>query len=61
MDKRQKRSELVYALGFLLMLIALVGAFLYGVKVGADKTEERLKPAPANAAVRSVPASDNGS
>ncbi|WP_239614095.1 hypothetical protein [Cohnella mopanensis] len=42
MEKRLNRSDLMFSLAFLLMLIIAVGAFFYGVKVGTDRTETRL-------------------
>lgn len=39
MEKRLNRSDLGFSLAFLLMLIVAIGAFFYGVKVGAERTE----------------------
>lgn len=39
MEKRLNRSDLVFSLTFLLMLVIAVGAFFYGVKVGSDRVE----------------------
>lgn len=36
------RTEMLFSLGFLFMLIFAVGAFFYGVKIGSDKTEAKL-------------------
>jgi len=44
MDKRLTRTEMLFSLGFLFMLICAVGAFFYGVKIGTDRTEERFAP-----------------
>ncbi|MFC4777528.1 hypothetical protein ACFO9Q_12090 [Paenibacillus sp. GCM10023252] len=41
MEKRISRSELLFSLGFLFMLVCAVGAFFYGVKIGSDKTETK--------------------
>ncbi|TFE29958.1 hypothetical protein [Cohnella luojiensis] len=45
MEKRLNRSDLIFSLAFLLMLIIAVGAFFYGVKVGSDRTEARYATA----------------
>ena len=42
MEKRITRTEMLFSLGFLFMLIFAVGAFFYGVKIGSDKTEAKL-------------------
>ncbi|MFC4808455.1 hypothetical protein [Paenibacillus sp. GCM10023250] len=42
MEKRLTRTEMLYSLGFLFMLVFAVGAFFYGVKIGSEKTEARL-------------------
>jgi len=47
MEKRLNRSDLMFSLAFLLMLIIAIGAFFYGVKVGTDRTEARLASAKA--------------
>lgn len=41
MDKRLTRTDLMFALGFLFMLIVAVAAFFYGVKVGTSQAESR--------------------
>jgi len=41
MEKRLNRSDLMFSLAFLLMLIIAVGAFFYGVKVGTDRTQAK--------------------
>jgi hypothetical protein len=41
MEKRLNRSDLMFSLAFLLMLVIAVGAFFYGVKVGSDRTEAK--------------------
>jgi hypothetical protein len=55
MEKRVSRTEMLFSLGFLFMLICAVGAFFYGVKVGSDRTEAKYVPSKhlnANAAVK---------
>ncbi|REE94241.1 hypothetical protein A8990_10132 [Paenibacillus taihuensis] len=42
MEKRLTRTEMLFSLGFLFMLIVAVGAFFYGVQVGSDKTEAKF-------------------
>lgn len=42
MEKRLTRTELLFSLGFLFMLVVAVGAFFYGVQIGSDKTESKL-------------------
>lgn len=39
MEKRLNRSDLMFSLAFILMLIIAVGAFFYGVKVGSERVE----------------------
>jgi hypothetical protein len=39
MDKGLKKSDLTFALGFLFTLVVAVGAFFYGMKIGADRAE----------------------
>ncbi|RUS48141.1 hypothetical protein [Cohnella sp. AR92] len=39
MDKRLARTDILFVLGFLFMLVVAVGAFFYGVKVGTDRAE----------------------
>ncbi|EXX91459.1 hypothetical protein BG53_00760 [Paenibacillus darwinianus] len=45
MEKRLTRTEMLFSLGFILMLIVAVAAFFVGIKVGADKTEAKYAPA----------------
>lgn len=57
MDKRLTRTEMLFSLGFLFMLICAVGAFFYGVKIGSDKTEAKYvpsKPLNATAGVKEI-------
>jgi len=42
MEKRLTRTEMLFSLGFLFMLVFAVGAFFYGVKMGSDKTEAKF-------------------
>lgn len=42
MEKRLSRTEMLFSLSFLFMLVFAVGAFFYGVKIGSDKTEAKL-------------------
>lgn len=51
MEKRLSRTDLMFALGFLFLLVVAVGAFFYGVKVGSDKANARHEASikPANA------------
>jgi len=53
MDKRLARTDILFVLGFLFMLVVAVGAFFYGVKVGTDRVEsaqaQEEKPATAGA------------
>jgi hypothetical protein len=58
MEKRLNRSDLIFSLAFLLMLVIAIGAFFYGVKVGSERVisqyaseEMQIPPtsAPANA------------
>ena len=41
MNSRTSRTQMLYTLGFLFFLICAFAAFFTGVKVGADKTEEK--------------------
>jgi len=41
MEKRLNRSDLMFSLAFLLMLVIAIGAFFYGVKVGTDRAEAK--------------------
>lgn len=45
MDKRLSRTDLMFALGFLFMLVVAVAAFFYGVKVGTSQAESRQQKA----------------
>ncbi|MFB9277261.1 hypothetical protein [Cohnella cellulosilytica] len=44
MEKRLNRSDLMFSLAFLLMLVIAIGAFFYGVKVGTDRAEAGRAP-----------------
>ncbi|MFC4302747.1 hypothetical protein [Cohnella boryungensis] len=50
MEKRLNRSDLMFSLAFLLMLVIAIGAFFYGVKVGTDRTEAKYAEEPSKAA-----------
>jgi hypothetical protein len=39
MDKRLTRSDFVFILVFIFMLVFALGAFFYGMKIGSDRTE----------------------
>jgi hypothetical protein len=41
MEKRLNRSDLMFSLAFILMLVVAVGAFFYGVKVGTERVEAK--------------------
>ncbi|MFC5467808.1 hypothetical protein ACFPPD_03695 [Cohnella suwonensis] len=45
MEKRLNRSDLMFSLSFILMLVIAVGAFFYGVKVGTDRVEAKYAEA----------------
>ncbi|RKP57089.1 hypothetical protein D7Z26_03645 [Cohnella endophytica] len=45
MEKRLNRSDLIFSLAFILMLIIAVGAFFYGVRVGTDRVEAKYAAA----------------
>ncbi|QJD82387.1 hypothetical protein [Cohnella herbarum] len=53
MEKRLNRSDLMFSLAFLLMLVIAVGAFFYGVKVGTDRTESKYATEEVTEAVAS--------
>jgi len=44
MEKRLTRTEMLFSLGFLFMLILAMGAFFVGLKVGSDRTEAKYVP-----------------
>ncbi|KAA9007195.1 hypothetical protein F4V43_01535 [Paenibacillus spiritus] len=41
MSRRSNRSQMLYTLGFLFLLVSAFAVFFTGVKVGADKTEAK--------------------
>lgn len=43
MEKRLTRTAMLFSLGFVFMLVCAVSAFFFGIKIGADKTEEQYK------------------
>lgn len=45
MEKRLTRSDTVFLLLFIFMLICAIGAFFYGVQVGTDRTETKYASA----------------
>ncbi|QAY66191.1 hypothetical protein [Paenibacillus protaetiae] len=51
MEKRHRRSTMLFSLLFLLMLVIAVGSFIFGVKIGVNKTEDRYKSDQEAAAV----------
>lgn len=44
MEKRLTRTEMLFSLGFIFMLVVAVGAFFVGLQVGADRTEAKYVP-----------------
>jgi hypothetical protein len=44
MEKRLTRTEMLFSLGFIFMLILAMGAFFVGLKIGSDKTEAKYVP-----------------
>ncbi|MFD0670459.1 hypothetical protein [Cohnella sp. GCM10027633] len=56
MEKRLNRSDLIFSLAFLLMLVIAVASFFYGVKVGSDRVEAKYAaPAEPEVAVTALP------
>ncbi len=53
MEKRLNRSDLMFSLAFLLMLVVAIGAFFYGVKVGTDRAQAGQISEPAEEATAS--------
>ncbi|WJH34229.1 hypothetical protein N6H14_30735 [Paenibacillus sp. CC-CFT747] len=43
MNKRLTRSDYLFALLFIFMLFCTLGAFFYGLKLGAERTEARYE------------------
>jgi len=41
MDKRLTRTDYLFALTFIFMLVCILGAFFYGLKIGQQKADER--------------------
>jgi hypothetical protein len=56
MEKRLNRSDLMFSLAFLLMLVIAVGAFFYGVKVGSARVEAQYASADVPASPATAPA-----
>jgi len=44
MEKRLTRTEMLFSLGFLFMLILAMGAFFVGLKIGSERTEAKYVP-----------------
>lgn len=44
MEKRLSRTEMLFSLAFIFVLILAIAAFFYGVKVGSEKTEAKYLP-----------------
>lgn len=57
MEKRLNRSDLMFSLAFILMLIIAVGAFFYGVKVGSQRVEAQYQSEDTPAATSTAPPS----
>ncbi len=55
MEKRLNRSDLMFSLAFLLMLVIAVGAFFYGVKVGSERVEAQYASEAVTEAAASAP------
>lgn len=56
MEKRLNRSDLIFSLAFLLMLVIAVASFFYGVKVGTERTEAKYEtPEQTEIAVPALP------
>ncbi|THF78341.1 hypothetical protein [Cohnella fermenti] len=58
MDKRLARTDILFALGFLFMLVVAVAAFFYGVQVGTERANDGTQQESA-AAHEEVEASPN--
>lgn len=56
MDKRLIRTELLFTLGFLFLLVTAVAAFFLGMKIGKERTEARYAPKAEAASVLPVTA-----
>ena len=41
MDKRLTRSDFVFILVFIFMLVFALGAFFFGMKIGTDRTDAK--------------------
>lgn len=54
MEKRLTTSAMVFSVGFVFMLVCVVGAFFYGVQFGMDRVESRFASAETEAAERSA-------
>ncbi|MGO4539759.1 hypothetical protein [Paenibacillus sp. 2TAB19] len=49
MEKKLSANAMLYSIGFVFMLACSVGAFFYGIEVGADRTESRYEAEKASA------------
>ncbi|MFD0694872.1 hypothetical protein ACFQZT_12270 [Paenibacillus sp. GCM10027628] len=43
MDKRLTRTDYLFALMFIFMLVCILGAFFYGLKIGGQKSDEKYE------------------
>lgn len=41
MEKRLTKTAMLFSIGFVFMLVCTVGAFLYGIQIGTEKTEAK--------------------
>ncbi|WP_424766104.1 hypothetical protein [Paenibacillus sp. sgz302251] len=56
MEKRLTTTAMLFSVGFVFMLVCVVGAFFYGIQVGAERTEARYAT-PDEASQAAVPVS----
>jgi hypothetical protein len=43
MDKRLNRTDYLFALMFIFMLVCILGAFFYGIKIGKEKSDQKYE------------------
>lgn len=43
MDKRLTRTDYLFALMFIFMLVCILGAFFYGLKIGQEKSDQKYE------------------
>lgn len=43
MDKRLTRTDYLFALMFIFMLVCILGAFFYGLKIGTEKSDQKYE------------------